>query len=179
MKKNYLILLLLLATLIFSCKSDDEENQTISDKYFVKFKVNDIQKNDYYNPKIDDFEESSIFEEYPSGSYTFQLLDIISVQFKKEGFKAQYYSSSSFDVSANTPMRLRWFKYVDPATGIKFESTSNISGSNMTFNIIEVKNGEVRGTFSGKFNTSTNGNSTGNLKTFNITNGEFYVPIKP
>ena len=46
MKKNYLILLLLLATLIFSCKRDDEENQTISDKYFVKFKVNDIQTND-------------------------------------------------------------------------------------------------------------------------------------
>ena len=52
------------------------------------------------------------------------------------------------------------FVIKNTATGIKFESTSNISGSNMTFNIIEVKNGEVRGTFSGKFNTSTNGNST-------------------
>jgi len=177
MKKIYLFLLLFITTSIISCKSDDEIN-TSNQNYFVKFKINDIQKEDHYNSEIKDFGESSIFEEYPSGSYTFQLLDIISVQFKKDGFKAQDYSSNSFNVNPNTSMNLKWFKYIDPQTGLKFESTSNISGSNMTFKIVEVKNNEVRGTFTGKFYTSTNGNSTGNLKTFSITNGEFYVPIR-
>ena len=170
MKQHYLFLLFVVGLLFISCSRDDDKSSD-TEKYYVKFKINDIQKEDYYKTALEDFEQSSIFEEYPKGKYTFQLLDIISVQFNKSDFQPKIYSWNYTNSSNN--MNFRWFDYLDPQSGNKF-SFPYISGSNMTFNITSVSNNEVRGTFTGKIIAS----SKKKKKAFNITNGEFYAPIR-
>ncbi len=173
MEKNY-IFLLLMSLLFISCNSSRDDDNSLSNtkQYYVKFKINDVQKEDYYNTSIGDFNESSIFEVYPMGGnlYTFQLLDIIAVEFNRNEFQPKTYSWSN--TSNNNNMNFKWFKYIDPQTGADFWYPYG-SGSNVIFNIISVNNNEVKGTFTGKIIASSNGTQ----KTFNITNGEFYAPI--
>lgn len=172
MKKFYLFLLL--ALLFISCNNNNTDD-LLSDnkKYYVKFNINNVQKEDYYNTTIEDFPDSSIFEVYPTGgnTYRFQMLNIISVEFDKTGFQQKTYSWNN--TSSNNNMSLYWFKYLEPQTGTEF-SFPYVSGSNVTFNITSISNNEVKGIFTGKIIASSNGTQ----KTFNITNGEFYVPIR-
>ena len=66
MKQHYLFLLFVVGLLFISCSRDDDKSSD-TEKYYVKFKINDIQKNDMktyiickYNSN--DEQASSMFE---------------------------------------------------------------------------------------------------------------------
>lgn len=176
MRSMFILIFSALSLSSISCNSDDDSPNP--KKYFVKCKINDVQKVDNFNSNIDDFEGSSIFEEYPTGSYTFQVfLGVINMKINQKPLEVKTYSwnNSTSNLTFNT-----WFRYTDPQTGIKFTAHTvqglSPAGSNMTLKITSLDNNEVKGTFSGSFNAVEEGGTQ--QKTFNITNGEFHAPLR-
>ncbi len=84
MKRIEFLLMLIVVLLCNACKRDDDTNpSTNTKKYYIKFKINNVQKEDYItttqsNGSIGYFDESSIFEQYNNVEYRFQLRDGIA-----------------------------------------------------------------------------------------------------
>ena len=170
MKKQYLLLLLIIGILFSSCRKDDDSND--KEKYYVKLKINNTQMEDHITGEY--FDENSIFEKVTSNTYAFQIFSYIKMTINQSELETKTYS---FKVNpSNYSENSFWFNYDDPATGTEYSTQSSDATGSMTLNITSIKDNNLKGTFSGTIVAKSTGNGT--IKTFNITNGEFYVPLQ-
>ena len=187
MKTKQFIFLLISFFLITSCSSNDSDDSSdIQKKYFIKYKINGVQKEDYItqtlaNGSIGYFDGSSIFEEYQQGEFRIQFHHNVSINIMQNQFQVKTYE---FNNSNTTPGTVGNLHYLDPQTNLNFSAstaypTGNPAqplppGSNLKLIVSSFANNELKGTFSATFVAS----SGGTQKTFNITEGQFYAPLQ-
>ena len=176
--KNLKFLFVFLSIISCSRNNDTTENPTATKQYFVKFKINGVQKevkSEIVNGNI--IIPTASFREVLSSAngngYEFQYVTTISFSIKDYPLKNKGYSYI-FGGSANTLEP--HLTYKDPETNDTYFYYGT-SGSNFSSNIISSSDNEVRGNFSGKLNSTILYQGT-NPKTFTITDGEFYLQIQ-
>lgn len=151
----------------------------------IIYKINKVVKEDYIttslnNGDIGNFDGSSIFENYNDIEYRFLLMNAVTTMYIPIGELSV--KTYTWNNNISTEYSKAGFHYLEPQTnenyiGSTFYYTSSAiypAGSSMVITITSFTNNELKGTFSGIFV----GKAGATIKSYNITEGQFYLPLK-
>lgn len=178
------ITLLAICLIFISCsRSDDENSNNENQKYYIKFKINDIDREEYAQKSTSGYTfETSNFEDHSlSFNYRIYATDVMNIDIFDYPLNVKTYNWSN--ANTNNMISLTKFRYSDAQTNIQYYYlySPNVplynENSNFSLTINQLENGEVRGSFSGKIVAYDTTTSPYTKKVFNIKNGEFYMPI--